>query len=212
VQGKAIDRKEARADRAAKIKEAAIEVFAEQGYHQTKVSTIVGRVGVAQGTFYLYYKGKSEMFSEILGDFLQLIREAVAAWDVGRLETVEDLRAGLLSLGEILIKMLVANRKLAQIFFNEALAHNPEFTAQINSFYDDLGDLMTGINRLNHQRGLLRAQDFRVLTLCTMGMVERNIQRYIVQPDADPTLEEVQHVVQHIVDLFLYGAAAPPQK
>jgi AcrR family transcriptional regulator len=200
-------RREARADRAARIKEAAVEVFAEHGYHRARVSMIVGRVGVAQGTFYLYYKGKREIFSEILGDFLGLIREAVASWDVGRLETVEDLRTGLLDLGGILVKVLVDNRKLTQIFFQEALAFNPEFSEQINDFYETLGDLMTGINRINHQRGLLREQDFRVLAMCTMGMVERNIVQYIVQAEEPPSLETMKHVVRQIIDLFIYGAA-----
>ncbi len=197
-----------RADRAAKIKEAAIEVFAEHGYHKAKVSMIVGQVGVAQGTFYLYYKGKREIFGEILDDFLGLIRETVVTWDVGLLENVQDLRVGLINLGTLLIRVLVDNQKLTRIFFKEALAVHPEFTAQIGSFYETLGDLMTGINRINCQRGFIREQDFRVLAYCTMGMVERNIQQSIVHPDTEPDMDKLQHVVQQIIDLFIYGAMA----
>ena len=76
---------ELKADRAAAIKKAATEVFAEQGYHIAKVSTIVRQVGVAQGTFYLYFKSKQELFGELLQDFLALMHEPIADWDVGRL-------------------------------------------------------------------------------------------------------------------------------
>jgi AcrR family transcriptional regulator len=45
--------------------EAAIKLFEEQGYHSTKVSDIVREAGVAQGTFYLYFKSKEDMFRYI---------------------------------------------------------------------------------------------------------------------------------------------------
>ncbi|MBX0312473.1 MAG: TetR/AcrR family transcriptional regulator, partial [Sulfurihydrogenibium sp.] len=39
-----------------KIIVAAKELFSTKGYHETKVSDIVEKAGVAQGTFYLYFK------------------------------------------------------------------------------------------------------------------------------------------------------------
>lgn len=199
-------RESARADRAASLKEAAIEVFAEHGYHKAKVSMIVGRVGVAQGTFYLYYKGKREIFGEILGDFLGIFQDVVAAMDIGQLETEEGLRDALVRLGESLIVVLMENQKLTRVFFQEALAVHPEFTKQIDEFFEDFTDVMTGINRLNFRRGLIREQDFRVLTYCTLGMIERNIQEFVVKPDVLAPKEELKKVVEHIVDLFLFGA------
>lgn len=197
-------------ERSARIKKAAIEVFAEQGYHKAKVSTIVARVGVAQGTFYLYYKGKQELFGELLEDFLQLIRASVADWEVGHLDTLGQMRASLIDLGERVMRVLLDNRSLARIFFKEALAVQPEFTQQISRFYEDLGDMMTGINRLNHARGLLRPQDYRVVAYCTLGMVERNIQQFIVNAQVEPDEARMREVVREIVDLFLYGAGAWP--
>ncbi len=206
------NRDDAKADRAAAIKQAAVEVFAEHGYHAAKVSMIVHRVGVAQGTFYLYYKSKQEIFDEILGDFLGLFQDSVVTWEVGSFETVEALRAGLMSLGETLLRVLVENRDLTRIFFMESLNSLPEFKARIDAFYRDLADVMTGINRINHQLGLLRDQDFQVLAYCTMGMVERNIQQTIVLPDEPPTMEEMRVIVETIVDLFLYGASAAQKR
>ncbi|MCR8634690.1 TetR/AcrR family transcriptional regulator [Paenibacillus radicis (ex Xue et al. 2023)] len=47
------------------IIEAALKLFEEQGYHTTKVSDIVRVAGVAQGTFYLYFKSKEDLFRSI---------------------------------------------------------------------------------------------------------------------------------------------------
>lgn len=45
---------------------AAVEVFAAKGYTATRVSDIVGQAGVAQGTFYLYFRSKQAIFEELL--------------------------------------------------------------------------------------------------------------------------------------------------
>jgi AcrR family transcriptional regulator len=200
----------AKADRAASIKQSAIEVFAEHGYHKAKVSMIVRRVGVAQGTFYLYYKSKREIFDEILDDFLTMVTGSVDEWNIGDVDTVDNFRASLIDLGDILLQVLVKNQMLTQIFFNEGLAVHPEFAERIRSFYEELVDVMTGINRLNAQRGLLREADYRVLALCTLGMVERCIQVFIVTPEEPPSVEELRHIVREIVDFFIDGAAPRP--
>ena len=59
-------REQRREDRRESIKQAAIEIFSDRGYHNAKVSDIVEQVGVAQGTFYLYYEGKQQLFGELL--------------------------------------------------------------------------------------------------------------------------------------------------
>ncbi|MEO1269201.1 MAG: TetR/AcrR family transcriptional regulator [Myxococcota bacterium] len=199
------DRSGPKADRAAAIKAAAIEVFAEQGYHAAKVSTIVKRVGVAQGTFYLYFKSKQELFGEILQDFLILMQRPIETWDVGRLESIEDYEQSLNELGNTLIPVINNNRELARIFFNEALV-SPDFSSQIQEFYEALIALLTSFNEAMHRQGLIRETDFEVMAVSTIGMVERNIQQYIIAPEEPPTNESLQRVVSKIVNLFIFGA------
>ncbi|MED3573722.1 TetR/AcrR family transcriptional regulator [Cytobacillus praedii] len=45
--------------------------FAENGYHDTKVSSIVKRAGLTQPTFYLYFQNKEAIFQELV----ELFRE-----------------------------------------------------------------------------------------------------------------------------------------
>ena len=56
----------------AKITRAAHEVFAEKGYHRTKVVDIIERAGCGHGTFYDYFRSKDDALLAILGE---LIRE-----------------------------------------------------------------------------------------------------------------------------------------
>jgi AcrR family transcriptional regulator len=59
------------ADRRTELLAAARSVFAKKGYESATVSEIVGRAGVAQGTFYLYFPGKEALagaFAETLSE------------------------------------------------------------------------------------------------------------------------------------------------
>ncbi|MDF2714328.1 MAG: transcriptional regulator, TetR family protein, partial [Paenibacillus sp.] len=45
-----------------KVLQAAIGVFAEQGYHQASMDDIALKADVAKGTLYYHFSGKSELF------------------------------------------------------------------------------------------------------------------------------------------------------
>jgi len=47
--------------------EAAIEVFSEKGYARTTVDDIAERAGSTRATFYLHFKTKSDLLSELIG-------------------------------------------------------------------------------------------------------------------------------------------------
>jgi len=56
-----IDTKEKINDKYHRILEAAVKVFAEQGFFQSTVSQIAREAGVADGTIYLYFKNKEDI-------------------------------------------------------------------------------------------------------------------------------------------------------
>jgi AcrR family transcriptional regulator len=53
-------------ERKSELVEAAEELFATKGFENTLVSDIVRKLGVAQGTFYYYFKSKDEVMAAIL--------------------------------------------------------------------------------------------------------------------------------------------------
>jgi AcrR family transcriptional regulator len=54
--------------------EAAVMLAADQGFGRTRVSDIVGRVGVGQGVFYWYFESKEALFREIFEDTTKRLR------------------------------------------------------------------------------------------------------------------------------------------
>jgi AcrR family transcriptional regulator len=62
----------------ARLLEAAEEVFGELGYHEASIVKITEAAGVGQGTFYLYFASKHEIFDELVRDLNRRIRHAMA--------------------------------------------------------------------------------------------------------------------------------------
>ena len=58
--------------------EAAERVFAQVGYHDASIVKITEAAGVAMGTFYLYFRGKKEIFDELLRDLNRRVRHAMS--------------------------------------------------------------------------------------------------------------------------------------
>ena len=61
----------------ARLLEAAEHVFGELGYHDASIVKITEAAGVAQGTFYLYFNGKREIFDELVRDLNLRVRRAM---------------------------------------------------------------------------------------------------------------------------------------
>ena len=60
-----------------RILEAAEQVFADVGYHEASIVKITEAAGVAQGTFYLYFEGKKQVFDELVVDLNRRVRHAI---------------------------------------------------------------------------------------------------------------------------------------
>ncbi|KKM09672.1 hypothetical protein SY88_17470 [Clostridiales bacterium PH28_bin88] len=59
-------------DKREQILEAAIQIFAHQGFHDAKVEEIAAAAGVGKGTVYEYFRSKEELFYEML-DFVRAL-------------------------------------------------------------------------------------------------------------------------------------------
>ena len=70
-------------DRRRQILDAAIRVFARQGYHNCRVSDIADEAGVAYGLVYHYFKSKDEVLNELFTERWSLLLAAIGDVDRG---------------------------------------------------------------------------------------------------------------------------------
>jgi AcrR family transcriptional regulator len=102
-----------------KIINAAIKIFANKGFWQTKISDIVKEAGVAQGTFYIYFKSKNDCFKLILS---MLHNETISILN-------DKFSQGFI-LSEIIIvfiKRIYKYKKISKVFLFEAISSGNEF-------------------------------------------------------------------------------------
>ena len=62
-----------------RILDAALEIFAERGFHAAKISEIARLAGVADGTIYLYFKNKDDLLLSLLESKLAAMNDGLRA-------------------------------------------------------------------------------------------------------------------------------------
>jgi AcrR family transcriptional regulator len=72
-------------DKRRQILDAAIRVFARQGFHSTRVSDIADEAGVAYGLVYHYFKSKEEVLNELFTERWSLLLAAIEEADSAEL-------------------------------------------------------------------------------------------------------------------------------
>ena len=112
--------------RRAEIVRAAVAVFAERGYFAARMREVAERAGVADGTLYLYFKGKEHLLVSILEEYAEafLVRARRDA------DAVDDPRDKLRVVVERHLISMESDRPLAQVFQIE-LRHTRRFLRQV---------------------------------------------------------------------------------
>jgi AcrR family transcriptional regulator len=75
-----------------RLLESAENVFAELGYHDASIVKITEAAGVGQGTFYLYFGSKKDVFDELVRDLNTRVRHAMKqASSLGKTRVDQEL-------------------------------------------------------------------------------------------------------------------------
>lgn len=110
------------------IIDAAVEVIAENGYHQAQVSKIAKKAGVADGTIYLYFKNKEDilisLFQEKMGEFVEKIEDEI--------KSVQSASGKLIVLVQKHFEILSSDPHLAIVTQLELRQSNKELRIKIN--------------------------------------------------------------------------------
>lgn len=131
--------------------DAAFDLFTSKGVNETSISDIVQRAELAKGTFYLYFKDKSEIYTELVtqkaGELFSVIREKLPSDDDFSLEDT------VIHLVDILVEALNADKSLLEfiaknlrwgIFHNVILEGGNEVS---DSFFEWYTKLITNSGR-----------------------------------------------------------------
>jgi len=110
-------------DTRSRILEAALERFASQGYHQTKVADIVETSRTSKGAVYFHFPSKQDIFLGLVDQFASLLENRVQAALTAEASGVERVNAAL----NVVMETFTRYRRLAKIFLIQAAGLGQEF-------------------------------------------------------------------------------------
>src|SRR5262245_63538578 len=116
-------------DKPQQIIDAAIRVFARNGYYNSRVSDIAREAGIASGTIYLYFKTKDEilvtLFREKMAEWVAHVRREVAGEPdaVAKIRRLVALHFEVLEGNPDLAEVVQVELRQGQKFFRGASAH-----------------------------------------------------------------------------------------
>lgn len=98
-----------------RVLDAAVDLFARQGYDGTSVAQVISQAGVAKGGFYHHFASKDALLYEVYGDLITRQLGALDAILAARLPPAETLRALIVDL----VESTAASAQQALVFWRE---------------------------------------------------------------------------------------------
>lgn len=149
----------------AALLQAAADLFSEKGYAATSVSDIVGRAGLAQGTFYLYFKSKAEIVTALNRQLYGRTLEAINRRTAGVASVSERLRLAL----ECAMETFVASGSLLRALAGASAECNDLRQTELIPLY---ASVIAGWLREGNNSGELRCPQPEVVAHLLVCLVE----------------------------------------
>jgi TetR/AcrR family fatty acid metabolism transcriptional regulator len=146
------------------ILEAAIKVFARQGFHQSTVAQIAKEAGVADGTIYLYFKNKDDILVQFFNYKTKLVFDSFRT-EVARADSSLDKLRYLIRRH---LEEFQRNREMAVVYQVETHQSSRLAEAQIKEMSKMYRDLISEIVEQGQQEGTIRKDLY-------VGLVKRFI-------------------------------------
>lgn len=186
-----------REDKFQRILDAAIEAFAESGYHQCQVSKIARIAGVADGTIYLYFKNKEDilirLFQERMGSFIAYVRT--------QLDSRKTTRDKLRTIIESHFYSMENNRSLAIVTQLELRQSDREIRSAISGIIKDYFKLIEEVINDGIVTGEISPLDVRVARQLIFGALDEATSDWIMARTQRTLMCEVEPM------LFLFEGA-----
>lgn len=172
------------------IMNSAINEFARVGFHQAKISDIVGNAGFSQRTFYIYFENKEALYMEILENWKNKLIEQFV---IGKNELNDQSNT---------------RRRWEEIF--KFMAYNPDYTRAVyfmNPYIEELRkEILNSLIQImtweQENQYLRKEVSIGVLAESTLATIESLTLRYVLNGK-----ESSIFLAEQISDIYLNGVS-----
>ena len=180
--------------------------FAQKGYHETSISEIVRRAGIARSTFYQYFDSKVDLFESILDSFLQDLEESIQP-----ISLAPGAQASMAQLEDNLnrvLKLMLRERDLTQILLHHTRALDPTVLGRVEEFYEGAAEMIQRSLDTGISMNLVRPCDTRLTSFCIIGAVKEVVFQLSSSQAQQPSVEEL---TRNMLDFAMGGILVQSQ-
>ena len=179
-----------------------MRVFAEKGFHASRVGDIAEEAGVAHGLLYHYFRSKEEVLETIFREVWHLL-----ASDTDRIEQADvPLREQLRRFARIYLGSWLVTPDVVAVLVRE-IARSPDLGSRTNEVRGVFQSLQRMIAAAQ-ARGEVRADcDPRLATWVVYGALEEILTGWVLG-QLPATEDDVERAVATVVDVAYAGLAA----
>ncbi|NPV26653.1 MAG: TetR/AcrR family transcriptional regulator [Firmicutes bacterium] len=181
------------------ILEAAITVFSQYGFHQTKVEDVAVAAGIGKGTIYEYFSSKQELFEEMFRECVLLYGERMQK----DLAAEETIRRKIVRLIQLHLEFTQKHKDLAKVAFGDH-----------SWISQDLKNWMISMRRQKIaqlkamiEEGIKRGE-FRAVNPEAAGFILAGTLSALWFPDEFSDQVVFDRLVDSLHDILLYGLSA----
>lgn len=188
-------------DKYQRILEAAIDVIAERGFHNSRVSDIAERANVADGTVYLYFKSKEQILMTALDSAFQAFYRQAQK----ELKESSEATAKLRILARLQLRELSNHRSLAVVLQTE-LRQSAKFLAEFSQReLKGYFNLIREIIREGQAAGAIRRDiSDKIAAACFFGALDELVTAWVLSSRE----HDLAAAADPVVDLLLSGMEA----
>ncbi len=185
------------------ILEAAERVFARDGYHGSTVEQIAQEAEFAVGTLYNFFKGKEELYEEVLAS---LIEDALALF--GRQVACEaDPVAAVVALIELRVAFLEEHKGFARVVFDTPLAEHSDPSLALSprclALIEEARVAFTRILERGVAAGVFVNIAAADIAVCLDGILNAFIAQWLRREPTEPLAERAAALRKIILSLIL---------
>jgi AcrR family transcriptional regulator len=175
------------------ILSAAMQVFAQKGYHDTRVDDIVAASGSSKGGVYFYFRSKQEIFLALIDDFAGHLEQSVIEAIMRETEGIRRVNAAL----ESCLDVFREYQPLAKIFLIQAVGLGEVFEKKRMEIHDRFEQAIKIYLDQALADGGIPPIDTEVAALAWMGAINEVVIRWVLtgQPEPERTLPALRSIL-----------------
>ncbi len=177
-------------DTRTRILEAAVRVFAEKGYHETRMDDIVSAANASKGSIYFHFPGKQEIFFGLIETFTGLLESRLMASIETEQHGIDQVDAAL----SASLRLFSQYRTLAKIVLVQAVGLGTAFEERRRAINDRFAAIIQGRIEKGISEGSLPAQNAALAARAWVGALNEIVIHWIYtgSPDLETAVPEIK--------------------